>query len=157
MVTRAPFSFSAEERFWKYVRLGPNCWEWTGAMKRDRDKKWAYGNFCLGRGKHILAHRYSWSFTRGCADLPVGMYVCHKCDNPKCIRPDHLFLGTPRENNTDCIAKGRRGKMSGDEVRAARHLYASGIASTNDVAGLYNISQAQAWEIVNRTSRREVQ
>jgi HNH endonuclease len=88
-----------DERFWAKVKRGPGCWEWQGY----RDRK-GYGR--IGGGKDSqLVHRLSWSLHHG---DPGELCVLHHCDNPPCVNPDHLFLGTIQDNNADMIAKGRR-------------------------------------------------
>jgi len=80
------------------------CWEWTGG----RDAKTGYGKFRLlysGRQPHLWAHRVAYLLSRGV--LPEGRRVLHRCDNPPCCRPDHLFVGTQRDNLRDMLAKGR--------------------------------------------------
>lgn len=76
-----------------------DCIEWTGAKS-----KFGYGNMRF-RGKTWLAHRVWWVKFYG--EIPHGMCVLHKCDNPSCIKPEHLFLGTQKENIADCHRKGR--------------------------------------------------
>src|SRR6266542_5251028 len=94
-------------RFWARVDRsgGPNaCWPWTGGRII---KGSGYGQFIL-HGKHTTAHRAAFELTYG-AVLP-GMQVCHTCDNPPCCNPKHLWVGTPADNMTDRIRKGRGSK-----------------------------------------------
>lgn len=106
---------SPEVRFWRYVRKNEVCWEWTASLNHS-----GYGVFAPlathKNGKIEGAHRYSWKLHYG--EIPKGKYVCHSCDNPKCVRPDHLFLGTQRENMDDMIDKGRfKSKLTIEDVK----------------------------------------
>lgn len=89
-----------EERFWEKVDKTGDCWEWTGFKNRQ-----GYGQFQVSTKNGQPAHRVSFELANG--KIPDGMHVCHKCDNPPCVRPDHLFLGTPSDNMKDMVKKGR--------------------------------------------------
>lgn len=92
-------SATLQERFWAKVRKTPTCWEWTASLTGA-----GYGKIGVN-GRIITASRLS--FEWACGPIPPGMFICHHCDNPKCVRPDHLFLGTALDNSRDCKAKGR--------------------------------------------------
>jgi hypothetical protein len=143
------------ERFWSKVAKSDGCWEWTAARLPA-----GYGKFCKGKAGAgwVLAHRASWQMEHG--DIPSGVVVCHRCDNRRCVRPEHLFLGTQLDNVRDCVAKGRssRGERSGtalltlDSVRTIRTALAAGerhhdIASRFGVARqtVTNISTGHRW------------
>lgn len=86
-------------RFNTYVDKSGDCWMWTGAVNR-----YGYGKFWLD-GRSINASRAAYELTHGRVD--EGLLVCHSCDNPRCVRVDHLFVGTPKANTADMFAKGR--------------------------------------------------
>ena len=89
----------ATVRFWLLVEKTDGCWKWNGA-------KDTFGYGVIWRdGKTIKAPRFSYELHIG--TIPQGMFVCHACDNPECVRPDHLWVGTADDNNKDCVRKGR--------------------------------------------------
>ena len=112
------------DRFWKKVIYAETCWLWMGAKNKD-----GYGSFGDGAGRTMLAHRFAYQEFIG--EIPPGMYVLHKCDEPSCVNPAHLWLGTQADNVADCAEKGRRNQSrirrldlgQREEIRA---LYATG-------------------------------
>lgn len=102
MISIADITEKIQGYFWAKVNKTDGCWEW---MATKAQGKWPYGNMRVGKRSKVLVHRVSWMIHFG--NIPEAMQVCHHCDNPSCVRPDHLFLGTQKQNIRDCIAKGR--------------------------------------------------
>jgi hypothetical protein len=87
-------------KFWSHVAKSTGCWEWSGLLNAN-----GYGRFALSASDQTGAHRFAWQLTNG--PIPVGRVVMHSCDNRKCVRPDHLSLGTQRDNLRDASRKRR--------------------------------------------------
>ena len=107
--TAAPVNFTPKQikNFWKKVLKSPDadgCWLWTGAKSSH-----GYGSFNVG--KNLMPHRFSWMIHFG--EIPDYFLVCHRCDVPLCVNPNHFFLGTSSDNAKDCAEKGRSNKPTG--------------------------------------------
>lgn len=136
------------ERLWSKVATGweSECWEWQGAKSSSQ------GHGQLGPSgasrRHHQAHRVAWEFFYG--PVPDGMYVCHRCDNPPCCNPAHLFLGTHADNMRDMRDKGRgrRGDLPASTVRAVRRAAAAG-DSYSQISRKCGVSSTTAWNIIH--------
>ena len=156
-------------RFWSKVRVGKpdECWEWQAVTTTG------YGKFSMRGPTMLYANRVAFTIANG--PFPAEFCACHRCDNPLCVNPRHLFLGTAADNNYDTIQKGRHVASCGDEngmrkhpechprgethgchkltigqVRAIRNRYATGGISQTDLAREYSVSQVNIGLIVNR-------
>lgn len=125
---------SVEERFWKNVDKSDDCWIWTGCKTGN-----GYGAIRVNT-KQKSAHRVSWELANG-QNIPQGMVVLHSCDNPLCVRPSHLSIGTTDENSKDMARKGRASR-SGPKMPAAGERNGSAILTENDVRQI-RIQQSQ--------------
>ena len=152
--------------FWSKVnKNGPvkdshlgQCWEWSACRTRK-----GYGHFWIPENKQATpAHRFAWKLEHG--NIPKGMHILHHCDNPMCIRHDHLFLGTNDDNVRDRVIKGRSARTQGERnpnakinqtmVQLVRELYVRGSREFGTVAlgRLLGISSTQVRLIVTGQS-----
>lgn len=159
-----------QKRFWDKVNKTSDCWLWLGAKNNL-----GYGVAWNGN-KIVLAHRLAYIITTN--HIPKGLCVCHHCDNPICVRPQHLFLGTRKENSEDMIKKGRnatgvrnglvkhpesvaRGERSANakltvvKVREMRILYKKGY-SQSELANIFGVTPSNCSIVCNYRSWKHV-
>lgn len=145
-----------EEKFWKKVKKTKDCWLWTGTIVR-------YGNFKF-KNKIYSAHRFSWSLYHK-RKIPSGMLICHRCDNPICVNPKHLFIGSSKDNARDMVQKGRskpRGYQGGESnpfakanwemVEKIRKEYSLGKTTHRKLACKYKIGRSTVGAILKNQS-----
>jgi len=146
------------ERFWSKVnKSGPSdCWEWTAGKNKQ-----GYGRYQTGYDNARLAHRLAYEERRG--PIPEGLCVCHDCDNPICVNPAHLWVGTRAQNNKDMTEKKRRrgstlkgedcyqAKHTAEQVLAIRADYANGMKG-KALAAKYGVDVRWANAVVYRMS-----
>lgn len=149
-----------EERFWAKVdKQGPDeCWEWRSSLNSK-----GYGRISMGKTDQMFAHRLSYELHFG--PIPDGLLVCHRCDNPPCVNPSHLFTGTRSDNMLDCSQKGRHGARQHPE-RLSRGINRPAAKLTNaavveirkasgthrEIASRFSISHG----VVGRIRRRKI-
>lgn len=148
-------------RFWNYVakKSESECWEWSGSNTNG------YGQITINR-KTYIAHRVSWFMHNG--QIPKGLCVCHICDNPSCVNPNHLFLGTPKDNSRDMVEKGRgvslrsqcnengRNKLTEKQVIEIRRKYIPREYTLSLLAKEYGVSQQNILFIVKYVTWKHV-
>ena len=143
------------ERFWtKVAKSNEGCWIWTA--KLNPAKYGGHGQVRVGQTM-VGAHRIAWVLTHG--PIPPKLNVLHRCNVAACVRPDHLYLGTQRENTRDAIANGTyhrwvgaahpRAKLTDDDVRAIRSRHANGV-KYRDLATEYGVTYGLIGHIVRR-------
>lgn len=152
------------ERFWSKVSIGDAdaCWEWQAGRHT-----FGYGAFeykIKGKWRAAHAHRVAWELVNG--DIPDGMFVCHRCDNPPCVNPGHLFLGTPRQNTLDMLQKDRASMPSGvahprytarlteEQVREIRRRWPS--ETQQSLASEFGVGVMTVNHIVNRRTWKHI-
>lgn len=141
---------SLEERFWSKVQKTSNCWNWTASLYRN-----GYGQFGIGY-KKVLEHRISWELHKG--SISKDLCVLHKCDNRACVNPEHLFLGTKKDNSQDMKNKNRHlngeknteVKLTEFQVKEICSRYSKGNISQEKLGKEFNVSQGQIWRIIHK-------
>lgn len=159
MLANDDWRMKVEERFWPKVMKPLDwsaCWLWSGTKRAD--PKQAYGNFKLRSHLTARAHRVAYALFYGSS--PGDMLVCHRCDNPPCVNPHHLFLGTGQDNSTDMVAKGRHvavdqkgasngaAKLSDEQVAIIRRRILAGETNTK-IAASYGVTH----QLISRIRR----
>ena len=153
---KGPARKSIEERFWPKVNKNgtDGCWFWTASTNSS-----GYGQIGLGGhdGPPVAAHRVSWEIHNG--PIPEGNFygttlVCHHCDEPLCVNPDHLFLGTQFDNMRDASKKGRMknpaAKLNDRSVGQIRSHLATGKVRQDVIAAMYGVCQQTISDISTR-------
>jgi HNH endonuclease len=144
-----------EKRFWSKVQKSEGCWLWLAGTYPN-----GYGRIGVNRHR-VGAHRQAWIYTNG--PIPVGRVICHKCDNPPCVNPAHLFLGTMSDNTQDMISKDRlviglrrtgqescNARLSNEQAGEIRTLYADGKDSQQALGDRFGVSQRAISHIILR-------
>lgn len=154
------------EAFWKkVVKSEGGCWIWTGTKDSHGYGVVEIGTRAQGR-RNTGAHRIAWSLVRG--PIPEGLCVCHRCDNPPCVNPEHLFLGTQADNLRDMSEKGRRvttttrgervagSKLVPESVAEIRRLFALGGMTKAALGKSFGVTEVQIGNIVKRRHWRHI-
>lgn len=146
-----------EERFWSKIDQTDSCWNWTGTLNNR-----GYGQFFVDR-RQVLAHRFSYEYHIG--PIPTGVFCLHRCDNRRCVNPEHLFLGDVKDNYDDMIRKGRGAvgsrhplaKLTEKDVRDIRARFATGNDLIKDIATDYEVSPSLVGMIVRGKKWKHVE
>lgn len=140
------------KRFLCKVKKTETCWEWIASNRHG------YGQFCINF-KVLRAHRVSYELFKG--RIPEGLYICHACDNRKCVNPEHLWLGTPTDNIQDMIKKGRakmygrKGKLNEDKAEEIRQKLLNG-TKYKELQKEYGVNRHSIYCIkINKSYKKE--
>lgn len=140
------------KRFRKHVQIMSNgCHEWQSTIKKD-----GYGQFWY-KGKPCKAHKVAYELCKG--EVPKGLLVLHKCDNRKCVNPDHLYVGTQKDNVRDMFERGRwvgNSKLNAEKVREIRLLWSQKNFSQTELAQKFGVKQPAIWKIISYRTWKHV-
>ena len=139
------------QRFLRYVLISEGCWIWTGGLNKKRQ---GYGVWRMRGESSSTAHRAMWRFAVG--PIPAGKWVLHRCDNPVCVRPDHLYLGTIWDNGRDMSVRRRNHtKLTPEQVRLIRKHRALG-QTMDALAAEYHVCQTTIAKIIHGKTWKQV-
>ena len=137
------------------------CWLWTGTKTSRLYPRLAFGGGIVEVHRAMLQHLYG--------PLPPWLYACHKCNVPSCINPDHLYLGTPKDNVRDCIEAGRfkpvvqpkgidhpRARLTESDVRLIRDIYSQGNSTQKELGQRFNVRSCTISAVVNKRNWRHI-
>lgn len=151
----------AEKQFWAKVEKTDTCWLWRGCHDHIRPDAYGYVRYCHEKYR---AHRLAWMLANG--PIPDGLFVCHRCDTPLCVNPDHLFLGTAQDNSDDKCQKGRerydvgsahpRAKLTEADVLEIRRLRDQGLATIAELSERYAVAHPTISSVATRRSWRHL-
>jgi hypothetical protein len=138
--------------FWINAENKKGCWEWTKSRT-----EFGYGHYCIG-GKVLLAHRYAYLISNG--EIPKGLSVLHRCDNPPCVNPKHLYAGTAKDNAQDRKNRNRqssrvgnsngRSKLNEDKVLTIREKFKNGERTQKELSLENNVTPSTIHSIIKR-------
>lgn len=135
-----------EDKLRNYIRKTDRCWIWTGDKYSS-----GYGRITIGAGVQVRAHRFMYEQRFG--KIPDGLFALHKCDVRTCVNPEHIFIGTKKDNMQDCISKGRHkyktlkgtespnSNLTTEDIVEIKRLYETGKYFQREIAAKFGVSQ----------------
>lgn len=133
------------KRFLKFFLIGDSCWEWIGSLNKQ-----GYGRFSVFKNRVVSAHRIAYQIFKGKKDLDF-LDVLHKCDNPKCVNPAHLYLGEDKANTDDRMIRERHNfKLNPEIAREIIEKYKTGLYTQKQLSSEYHVNQSQISRITTK-------